>query len=168
MEGEEEVAAVPSEPTPVRNEEVLEQVRRQLLEQVPPRAAVPAENVAPEGGGGGVPGALGSSAGITGPLGQRRVLYTEVPEYPLWARREGVEASVRYRFWVAPSGEVIRVETLRRSAYPDLEALGREALLRWRFAPLPPGRYEDQWGEVSIVWRLDTEQGEQVVLEKGS
>lgn len=96
----------------------------------------------------------GASAGIEGPLGERGLLYVEYPPTPAWAQEAGIEAEVRFRFWVSPAGNVIRIRAVRKSAYPEFESLAREALSRWRFEPLPRGAQRDEWGEVPIIWRL--------------
>lgn len=97
---------------------------------------------------------LGATADIEGPLGERGLLYLEYPPCPLWAQKAGVEAEIRFRFWVSPDGNVIRVRAIKKSSYPEFEALARQALGRWRFAPLPRGAEREEWGEVPIIWRL--------------
>ncbi len=97
----------------------------------------------------------GASAGIEGPLGERGILYVEYPPCPAWAQEAGIEAEVRFRFWVSPAGNVVRIRAVRKSAYPEFESLAREALSRWRFEPLPRGAQRDEWGEVPIIWRLE-------------
>ncbi len=104
---------------------------------------------------------LGSAAGITGDLGERGLLYLEQPAYAEWGRRMGVEAEVRFRFWVSAAGYVVRIQTIRKSAYPEFESLAREALSRWRFEPLPRGQEREEWGEVPFVYELrSSESGE--------
>ncbi|MBU1701150.1 MAG: TonB family protein [Candidatus Eisenbacteria bacterium] len=155
LSGEEMILPAPDEVSPERNEDILNALQKELLSRSSPALELPQGRTStPSGGGEGVPGALGSSAGITGPLGQRTLRHLELPEYPAWARRQGIEASIRFRFWVSPEGDVIRIETIHRSGYPELESLGREALLHWLFAPLPQGEFQEEWGEVPILWRL--------------
>lgn len=167
LTGEELVDPAPDEVIPERSESILEVFQESLLSRSEPVLDVPADRrESSRGGGSGVPGALGSAAGITGPLGERSLLHMELPDYPSWARRQGIEAAVRFRFWVSPEGHVIRIETKRRCAYPELESSGREALLRWVFAALPYGELREEWGEVSILWRLD-EGGEVDVVTEG-
>lgn len=169
LTGEELVEPAPDEVIPERSEELLDVLQESLLSKTEPIIEIPVgRREAPQGGGNGVPGALGSAAGIKGPLGQRSLLHMELPDYPSWARRQGIETSVRFRFWVSPDGHVIRIETRRRCAYPELESYGREALLRWVFAALPYGELREEWGEVSILWRLDAGGEVNVVTEEGS
>lgn len=96
----------------------------------------------------------GAVAGIEGPLGKRGLVYFEKPSYPQWARQAGIEAQVRFRFWVSSQGNVFRILALKKSAYPELESLARQALARWRFEPLPRGEEREEWGEVPFVWEL--------------
>ncbi|MBI5883765.1 MAG: TonB family protein [Elusimicrobia bacterium] len=92
---------------------------------------------------------------IEGPLKDRRILYTEMPEFPAWLREMSVdEAAVAIRFWVSPDGTVLpdmRVE--RTSGYGRLDRLAMECLKKWRFAPI--GSQEKQWG--IITFRFVTE-----------
>ncbi len=97
----------------------------------------------------------GSSAGIEGDLGERGLLYYENPIYPDWAREGGIEAEVRFRFWVSSAGHVVRIQAVRKCAYPELESLARQALAQWLFEPLPRGEDKEEWGEVPIIWRLE-------------
>ncbi len=97
---------------------------------------------------------LGSAAGITGELGQRGLLYMEQPEYAEWGRRAGVEAQVRFRFWVSADGHVVRIQAVRKSAYPEFESVARAALARWRFEALPRGQSHEEWGEVPFKYEL--------------
>jgi TonB family protein len=156
LTGDALVPPTPDQVLPERRERILDDFQRDLLSKNEIDVQTPSGDrpTSPRGAGGTLH-ALGSSAGITGPLGDRALLHIESPEYPEWARRQGIEASVTFRFWVSSDGDVIRIETNRRTAYPELESLGRESLLHWRFAPLPSGEIKEEWGEVSILWRLD-------------
>ncbi|MFA6317075.1 MAG: TonB family protein [Elusimicrobiota bacterium] len=92
---------------------------------------------------------------IEGPIADRRILHTEMPEFPAWLREMGVpEAAVAVRFWVGPDGSVLpdmRVE--RTSGYGRLDRLTMECLKKWMFAPI--GSQEKQWGV--ITFRFVTE-----------
>lgn len=157
----------PDEVLPERSDEAFDVLQESLLSRSDPALEVlEARRGQTSRGGSGVPAALGSAAGVTGPLGERALLHMELPEYPEWAERQGIQSSVRFRFWVSPDGHVIRIETKRRSAYPELESLAREALLRWRFAPLPRGNLSEEWGEVSVHWRLGSGDGAGTVTQE--
>jgi len=101
----------------------------------------------------------GAMAGIEGPLGERGLVYLEDPPYPAWARSAGIEAEIRFRFWVSPAGHVTRIRALRKSGHPGFEPLARESLARWRFDPLPPGHERTEYGDVRIVWGFPTAGG---------
>lgn len=101
-------------------------------------------------------GATGLGSGLSGDLGQRRILEQIQPGYPQAARRSGFEGDVRLRVWVAPEGRVSRVEVVRLSGTPEMDKRAAEALKRWRFAPLPEGGSPvTQWGEITMRFRLE-------------
>lgn len=101
-------------------------------------------------------GAADLGTGLSGDLGQRRILEQIQPGYPQAARRAGSEGDVRLRVWVAPEGRVSRVEVVRLSGTPEMDKRAVEALKRWRFAPLPEGGSPvTQWGEITMRFRLE-------------
>ncbi|HEY9856682.1 MAG TPA: energy transducer TonB, partial [Stenomitos sp.] len=101
-------------------------------------------------------GAVDSGTGLTGDLGQRRIIDQVQPSYPESARRNGSEGDVRLRVWVAPEGRVSRVEVVRLSGTPEMDKRAVEALKRWKFAPLPDGGSPvTQWGEITLRFRLE-------------
>lgn len=76
---------------------------------------------------------------IHGALKDRGVDRQEIPEYPEWARKKGIESSVKFRFSVTADGRVKEnIEILKGSGYTELDELARTALLRWVFSRLPP------------------------------
>ncbi len=96
-----------------------------------------------------------SGVEIEGPLKNRKVAYYEIPEFPAWARDQGImEASVAIRFTVSREGEVLpgmRVE--QTSGYGRLDRLAMESLKKWRFVP---GAAEDrQWGVITFRFILE-------------
>jgi TonB family protein len=152
-----DTVALAPEPVKIIRRDVASEATERLLEQMNPVPDLPvavsrplpaAQQATPIGS------RTGAEAGIEGPLGKRGLIYFEFPAYPDWAEEAGIETEVRFRFWVSPAGNVIRVLALRKSAYPETESLAREALSRWRFEPLPRGAERDEWGEVPIKWRL--------------
>jgi TonB family protein len=92
---------------------------------------------------------------IEGPLADRKVTAYEIPEFPNWAKQQGVlEASVAIRFWVSAGGDVLpnmRVE--HTSGYGRLDRLAMESLAKWKFAPLATG--ERQWGVITFRFLLE-------------
>lgn len=101
-------------------------------------------------------GAIDTGTGLSGDLGQRRILDRVEPSYPESALRNGSEGDVRLRLWVAPEGRVSRVEVVRLSGTPEMDKRAVEAVKRWRFSPLPEGGSPvTQWGEITLRFRLD-------------
>ncbi|MBL8023256.1 MAG: energy transducer TonB [Elusimicrobia bacterium] len=75
---------------------------------------------------------------VRGELKDRGIDYQEIPEYPEWARKKGIEASVQFQFWVTPDGRVKEnINLIRTSGYPELDELAQAALSRWVFKKLP-------------------------------
>lgn len=92
---------------------------------------------------------------IEGPLASRHVVSAVVPEFPDWARRQGVlEASVSIRFWVAPDGSVLpNMSVEHTSGYGRLDRLAMDSLKQWRFAPI--SARERQWGVITFRFVLE-------------
>lgn len=92
---------------------------------------------------------------LTGPVADRELLSYETPEYPDWAKREAVEGSVRLYFVVLPDGRVKEnVLVQATSGYEDFDRNATEALLAWRFEPLTGGAVGEQWGSITLHYRL--------------
>ncbi len=120
-------------------------------ERVPVKGPEPTEVPSAETGD----AVLAVERGVSGPLGQRRILYSEKPPYPEWARRLGLEAEIRFRFWVAPDGRVNRIEFVTFSGSTELDRLAERTLRKWRFEPLPRGvPQRDEWGVVPMIFTL--------------
>lgn len=78
---------------------------------------------------------------VQGELKDRGIAYQEIPEYPEWAQKKGIESSVRFRFWVTPDGRVKEnIQLVRGSGYPELDELAKSALQRWVFHKLPQAK----------------------------
>ena len=95
-----------------------------------------------------------AGARIIGPVADRAVEKYTVPEYPEWAKREGIEGSVTLYFFVLPDGRVkenILVETT--SGFSDFDSGAVEALLQWKFVAMPGA--SEQWGRITFNYRLD-------------
>jgi TonB family protein len=96
-----------------------------------------------------------AGATLIGPVADRKLLKYSTPVYPEWAKREGVEASVRLYFLVGEAGTVkenIVVE--KTSGYPDFDANAIASLAAWVFEPLPKNMVGDQWGQITFHYRL--------------
>jgi len=99
-----------------------------------------------------------AGASLVGPVADRNLLSYGKPVYPDWAKRDAVEASVTIRFIVIPDGRVKRsVQILKTSGFEEFDRNAINALLSWRFSPLPPGTVGDQWGQVTFHYRLRDE-----------
>jgi TonB family protein len=97
-------------------------------------------------------------AGMTlkGPVADRPILSYVAPVYPEWAKREGVEATVQLYFEVLPAGQVkesILVE--KTSGFEDFDQNAIRALRTWKFEALGPGGTGEQWGSITMKYRLD-------------
>ena len=101
---------------------------------------------------------------ITGPLSRRRVLYREIPSYPEWAEKEGIEAGVSVHFVVLSNGKVKdNIYVVRTSGYPVIDNLVMEALRNWQFTSLEGDLYgKEEWGVLTFYFSLGKE-----LLSKG-
>lgn len=96
-----------------------------------------------------------AGAALAGPAADRPVLEHVMPEFPEWAKREGVEGSVTLGFVVLPDGRVkSNVMIHRTSGYQDFDRRAQDALRQWRFEPLRAGSTQEQWGTITMHFRL--------------
>ncbi|GEM_PF-1366428 len=92
---------------------------------------------------------------IFGPIVNRSIVYSEIPEYPDWAKSRGIEAEVRMKFWVEPSGEVVNIDVIQKSGYLKLDLLAKNSLAKWKFTPLDASVPQiKQWGEIVVRFVL--------------
>lgn len=98
-----------------------------------------------------------SAPEISGPLKQRKLISSNAPAYPEWAKRQGIEADVVLKFYVDPRGYVMGNITVERtSGYRELDMLSIEALKKWIFEPLGKNEpQQDQWGGVTMRYVLE-------------
>jgi TonB family protein len=95
-------------------------------------------------------------ATLAGPVADRPILNYRSPDYPDWAKQEAVEGSVRLHFTVLPDGQVKRnVLVEKTSGFEDFDRNATVALLDWQFEPLPGGASGEQWGTITLNYRLD-------------
>ncbi len=96
-----------------------------------------------------------AGASLAGPIADRPVLQSAVPEYPEWAKREAVEGSVTLYFVVRPDGGVKENVVIQKTAgFGDFDENARLAIRAWRFEPLRGGRTGEQWGTITFHFRL--------------
>ena len=78
------------------------------------------------------------------------------PEYPDWARKQGVHGTAVYRVLIQPSGTVGDVVTMSSTIDPKLAITGAQALRRWVFTPvLSNGVPQETWVKISVQYELN-------------
>lgn len=94
----------------------------------------------------------GSSASISGPLANRKIVKRAIPSFPPWAKKQGVGATIALRFTVMEDGTVkenIVVE--RTSGSSEWDHIVIKALRNWQFEPLEKmGVRYDQNGVITF------------------
>jgi TonB family protein len=94
-------------------------------------------------------------AQIGGAVADRPIVSYRMPEYPAWAARQAVEATVTLSFTVLPDGRVkAGIQVQKTAGFADFDLNAEAALRDWRFQPLPGGRMEEQWGTITFRYRL--------------
>jgi TonB family protein len=126
---------------------------------LPAPARVPAAQASPKASpaqSGGTPREVLAGVTLAGPVADRELLSFAAPAYPEWAKREAVEGSVRLYFEVLPDGSVKEnVLVQKTSGFEDFDRNATIALRSWRFEPLSGGAVGDQWGNITLNYRLD-------------
>ena len=78
------------------------------------------------------------------------------PNYPLAARRRGIEGTALIRAEVSPEGLCLRAELRKGSGSEMLDQAALEAVKKWRFVPAKRGSQAVvAWVEVPITFKLD-------------
>ena len=78
------------------------------------------------------------------------------PDYPDWARKQGVHGNAVYRVLIQPSGTVGDVVTMSSTIDPKLAIDGAQALRRWVFTPvLNNGVPQETWVKISVAYELN-------------
>ncbi|MFC1485089.1 TonB family protein [bacterium] len=75
---------------------------------------------------------------ITGAIKNRKLLFSPIPQYPEWAKNQGIEAIIHVYLEVNSLGKVIN-ESIRieiTSGYEGLDTLVTESLKTWKFEAL--------------------------------
>jgi len=96
-----------------------------------------------------------AGADLLGPIADRRILRQVNPVYPEWAKRDGVEGSVTLYFVVRADGTVKENILIQKTAgFGDFDENARAALREWRFEPLGRGEAGEQWGTITLNFRI--------------
>jgi len=96
-----------------------------------------------------------AGADLMGPIADRRILRQVNPVYPEWAKRDGVEGSVTLYFVVRADGTVKENILIQKTAgFGDFDENARAALREWRFEPLARGEAGEQWGTITLNFRI--------------
>lgn len=94
-------------------------------------------------------------ASLVGPVADRPLVSHEMPAYPEWAKRDGVEASVNLYFIVLPNGKVKENILIQKtSGFTDFDERAVSAIRKWRFEALKDGATGEQWGSITFNFRL--------------
>jgi periplasmic protein TonB len=105
----------------------------------------------------GVAGTPEGSAKIEGELAARTIKRQVNPIYPDWAKKQGIEATIRFRLTVLPNG-LLKEDDLQidqTSGYRELDRVVYDALIQWEFEPLPPEVTQaDQSGLITFSFSL--------------
>jgi len=92
---------------------------------------------------------------LSGQVADRALVSYRAPDFPEWAKTEGVEGSVRVYFEVLPDGRVKKNALVdRTSGFRDFDQNALLALLDWRFEPLEKGAVGEQSGSITVNYRL--------------
>lgn len=105
----------------------------------------------------GVAGAPEGSPQIEGELAARAIKHKVEPTYPDWARKQGIEATVKFKLVVLPNG-LLKEDELQleqTSGYRELDRVVYEALIQWEFEPLSATIPQtDQSGVITFSFNL--------------
>jgi len=106
----------------------------------------------------GIAGSPTGNADIEGQLSARGIKRKVFPSYPDWAKRQGVEGTVKYRISVLPNGLLRDNAALdQTSGYREMDKIVYDALIQWEFEPLPPevGQVEQE-GVITFIFNFKT------------
>jgi TonB family protein len=97
----------------------------------------------------------GVSMTVSGQITGRKILQSINPEYSTEARQKGWEGVVAVHFTVKPNGEVKKNMYFEQtSAHRDLNRAAMDAIQSFVFEPLSADNRVEQWGVITIVFRL--------------
>ena len=73
-------------------------------------------------------------------LTSRRILHKYMPNYPQWAKEQGIEGEVKAQLTINPSGVVENVLVTTSCGYKELDDIVADSMKKWKFVPLPPSK----------------------------
>ncbi len=92
---------------------------------------------------------------LVGPVADRALVSYRKPDYPEWAKTDGVEATLTLYFIVMPNGKVKENIVIEKtSGFGDFDQNAIAALLAWRFEALKSGETGEQWGSITFNFKL--------------
>ena len=93
---------------------------------------------------------------VTQPSYKASYLNNPAPEYPLAARRRGLEGGVILHVQVMPDGSSATVIVKKSSGHTILDVAAQATVKRWRFVSAKQdGEAVSAWVEVPITFRLE-------------
>lgn len=93
---------------------------------------------------------------VTVPTYDAAYLHNPKPNYPLAARKRGIEGQVLLRAEIQPDGQSSRIELKRSSGSDMLDQAALQAVKTWRFEPARRNnRSVLAWVEIPITFKLD-------------
>ncbi len=100
-------------------------------------------------------GGKGVSMTVSGQIVGRKIVKSTSPVYSDEARTKGWEGVVAVHFTVLPNGNVKdNMYFEQTSAHRDLNRAAMAAVKQFRFEPLTADKRVEQWGVITIVFRL--------------
>ena len=96
------------------------------------------------------------TAGTTPAIFNAAYLRNTPPRYPLIARRNGVEGTVRLKVFVTREGRPADVQLDQSSGSAALDTAARDAVKTWQFVPARRGQDAiESWVVVPVVFKLE-------------
>ena len=125
-----------------------------IARSIEPERPAPSAAPAPAEAGAGGRAEKGVSMTLSGPILGREILGSRPPDYPQAAKQQGWQGTVSIYFTVLPDGTIKKVFVEQASPHQVLDEAAKRCLADWRFSPLPAGNSAEQWGVLTIVFRL--------------
>lgn len=85
-----------------------------------------------------------------------RIINQIKPDFPEWARKEGVSGEASFKVLIRKSGMVGDVLTLSSTIHPKLALDCSKTLRRWMFSPMiKDGQPQDTWVKITVKYSLE-------------